>query len=283
MKAENLRRTTKLLPLPGYLIRNLINRYDANITYPHTPLITTVNHNFGRFEIRNLHDYIQRNIYFLGYYELRETRLTRRYLRPGDIFIDIGANIGWFTVLAANRVGASGKVFAFEPSSRIYEHLQKNMELNPYKNIKLQNIALSDKNDTAVLKGILNSNEGGGSIVYKYKSSDFIAETVQTLRFDEYFKDKNLQRIRLVKIDVEGAEMMVLKGMGTFLERKMCDYLIVEVSEVSLREVNSSTDEVLTLLRDCGYSLFRIGMFGNKLLKTDEKISSANILAEATK
>lgn len=110
MDAQLVRLATRTLPLPGRIWRRLLSTAERFLQYPPTPFVADAHLSIGRFEIVNFHEYIQRNIYFLGYYEIRETRLVRRLLREGDVFIDIGANIGWFTVLAGRRVRTSGHV-----------------------------------------------------------------------------------------------------------------------------------------------------------------------------
>jgi len=282
-----LRQITRVLPLPGRVVRRILDYYDENksITYPSEPTIVPARGGFGLFEISNYSEYSQRCIYFLGYYELRETIFIKRYLRPGDVFIDVGANIGWFTLFAANIVGLNGKVIAFEPSSKIWNHLKRNIEINSVRNVKIEKLALSNKNGAATLSGIIDKHWGLGTIIRKSENSDNVAEEVQTIRFDDYVRDNglNIENIRFIKIDVEGAEIMVLQGMKDILERKVCDYLIVEVCDSRLRETGSSSAEVLALLRSYGYRLFRIGVFRIKPLGDDEKVSIANILAKATR
>jgi len=282
MKASRLRQLTQILPLPNSIMSWII-KY-THITYPEIPIVVPAKGGFANFEIQDAQEFIQSYIYFRGFYEFRETRILRQYLRDGDVFIDVGANLGWFTLVAASIVGTKGKVIAFEPSSSIYAHLKKNVEINLFDNIKLEKLALSDKNGTVKFQINSNENRGLGSIVLTENVDKVVEiEKVKTLKFDDYYQDCNLDKIRFMKIDVEGAEMMVLQGMSGILQNKACDYLMVEVSDDRLREIGSSSADVLTLLRDYGYRLFHINLFQTKPLEASENVSFANILAEATR
>jgi len=211
----------------------------------------------GCFEIRNYRETIQRKIYFFGYWERRETLLVRRLLRPGDVFIDVGANLGWFTVLAARCVGPTGKVVSFEPCGRHYEHLQSNLRLNQLTNVIPEKLALSDTAGTAVLSGMHERNEGLGTII---GGSDRRGETVSTVRFDDYWAATGYDTtIRIIKMDIEGAEIKALLGMADTLRRKLCEYLIIEVSKKDLRRAGATPEDVLGLLASHGYGLYRIG------------------------
>jgi len=109
VNAANIQRLTRRVPLPERTVRSFLDRWDHVITYPPVPLLASSRSGRERFEIRDFHEYVQRNIYFLGYYEFRETKLVQELLRHGDTFVDVGANLGWFTLLAARCVGAAGR------------------------------------------------------------------------------------------------------------------------------------------------------------------------------
>lgn len=268
--------------LPGWVLRSILAFIDSWIDYPALPFITTARWGIGKFEIHDLREYIQRNIYYLGYYEIRETRLFRKLLRPGDVFVDIGANMGWFTVLAGRQIGDNGHVFSFEPAKEIWRQLCRSVEINALNNVTLERIALSDKNGTARLTGILAENAGRGSIMGTESGIDLTnGEEVLVQSFDEYWGDIQHKKVRLVKIDVEGAEWKVLNGMKIFLGQKICDYLMIEISDERLRKSGMRAENALNLLRECGYKLFEIGMFRLTPIKNDQEINFANVLAVA--
>lgn len=282
MRASTVRRITSSVHLPGRLLRKLISLLNEHIDYPSTPVVIQARGAGGLFEINNYREFIQQLIYFRGSYEVRETRLFKQLLRPGDTVVDIGANIGWFTLVASRQVSTNGKVISFEPSSTVYRQLQRTISLNNLTNVVTERLALSDENGIAVLEGTQH-NAGEGSIVGWLTREDVsqAKEAVETMRFDTYYESQNLGHTKLLKIDVEGAEMKVLRGMERVLKAKACKYLLIEVDNEHLLEIGSSCAELVSFLRDLSYRIDLIGTWGNKPLGASEHISFANILAEA--
>jgi FkbM family methyltransferase len=277
VSATNIQRLTRRVPLPGRTVRTLLERWDHVISYPPAPLLASSRSGRERFEIRDFHEYVQRNIYFLGYYEFWETRLVQELLRPGDTFVDVGANLGWFTLLAARCVGAAGRVFAFEPSPDVYEHLRENLRLNGSHNVTAEQLALFNRGGVALLSHSRPRHSGTASLFNK----DPLAREVEVVTLDEYRSRLQIGAIRLIKIDVEGAEMEVLLGgQRTFAER-VCECILIEVDEDHLHRRGLRSSDLLGQLRDWGYRLFRIGVFGRREIDTREPVAFANILARA--
>jgi FkbM family methyltransferase len=279
MNAPLLRFFTRLCPLQGGRIRAYLDRMDskASMTYPQTPRETSAR---GlRFEIRDFREAIQRSIYFLGYFEFRETRAAMRILRPGDCFVDVGANIGWYTLLAARRVGPAGRVIAFEPSAPVFDHLARHVQMNGFANVTLEKRALADRTGKAVLSGASPENRGLGSLLSA--GAAVPGEDVDVVRFDDYFSDRRPGAVRLMKIDVEGAEPLVLRGMVDVLAAKVCDYILIEAAEPHLARGGASTAELLDMLRSKGYRLWRMGLLGRREIGATERIYFENVLAEA--
>lgn len=281
MKASTARRFARLLPFPGRVVRRLLNSCDRVIAYPPDPVTLRLPDGVGRIQIRDYREYIQRNIYFLGYYEFRETRLLRRLLRPGDTFVDVGANIGWYTLLAANRIGPTGKVIAFEPSRVVFGHLMDNVRLSGYGHVVAERLALADRPGGVQLRVAEGRGPGTGSILEREGASGDVTEDVEMIRFDDYCRLHPLGSIRVAKIDVEGAELMVLRGMREALERRAIQYLMVEVADSRLRSVGDSSRELIELLQSYGYTLSHIGMLRRAPVHAATPIAFANILAAA--
>jgi len=262
------------------MVRSLLDRWDDVIAYSPGPLVVTSRGGEGRFEIRDCREYIQRNIYFLGYHEFRETRLVRELLHAGDTFVDVGANLGWFTVLGAACVGAAGRVFAFEPSPQLHDHLLVNLRLNGFDNVTAERLALADRSGRALLSRASPRNAGTASLL-KGPVRDPLATEVPVTALDEYRSRIGIGAIRLMKIDVEGAEMDVLIGARKTLADRVCDFVLIEVVEEHLRRRGLTCSDLLGLLRDSGYRLFQIGLFGRRQIDRCERVRSANILAQA--
>jgi FkbM family methyltransferase len=183
-----------------------------------------------------------------GEYEPTETRLVRETLKEGDVFIDVGANVGWYTVFAARAVGPSGQVVAFEPEPSNLDLLNRNVRLNRLTNVVVEGKGLS--NAAGSFKLFLErGNLGMHSLVVEHEGRQYI--DVETVRFDDYWKGQG--DIKLVKIDTEGAEAMILEGMGETLRRHKGLELIVEFAPERWRKSGYDPDKVLEGLYQLGF------------------------------
>jgi len=182
------------------------------------------------------------------------TNIIRQLLMPGDCFLDIGANVGYFSALASLTVGENGQVLSFEAAPSTYQRLQVLANNNLFNNIKTFNCAVSDTNGEVEFHcgpsdhtGIASMRELG------IKASSTIK--VQAICLDNILKE--IPPVRLIKIDVEGAEMLVSLGMKHLLQRDK-PYIIVEVTDGFLRQLGSNKYELVNYFCDLGYSPFRI-------------------------
>ena len=170
----------------------------------------------------------------------------RRYLRPGDVMIDAGANIGSTALVAAAVVGAAGKVFAIEAHPQTFGYLQGNIELNGT-NVQAFNVALGERE---------------GKLCFSNKSSDdqnaVVADgaglEIAVRRLDDLGIDA--PRVALLKIDVEGYEKFVLQGAPRLLDKTDCVYF--EAWEKHFAKYNYSTVDVLTILSRHGFQILRM-------------------------
>jgi FkbM family methyltransferase len=174
-------------------------------------------------------------------------------LGEGDVFVDIGANSGYFSVLAALRVGARGRVFAFEPNPAVRRQLERHIGLNAIADrVTISELALSDedRDDLRLFVSCWPDNDGIASLTPAaetlarggLRADTSIAVRVRT--FDSWVPSVQLSRIDLMKIDVEGAESRVLAGMSSTLARFRPARIICETPIES---------EAATMLRDRGY------------------------------
>jgi FkbM family methyltransferase len=175
-----------------------------------------------QLDLRQLHDYLAwKEISQFGWYEPGTTKVLLHALKAGDTFLDVGANNGYFSVLAAGRVGSSGRVLAFEPNPSSYSRLLTNRSLNPeLRNITSFRVALSDHSGTARLD---TTSEDDGSASIRKDSSKYV--DVPTRSADELIGDS---RVDVVKVDVEGHELQVLRGLNRLLDSNPSLTLIVE-------------------------------------------------------
>ncbi len=217
-----------------------------------------------------------RRIYVNGFQPLE--RLTRhfvRLLRPGDCVIDIGANVGYYTMVAAKLVGPTGCVHAFEASPRVFSRLQTNAGLNPGANIHVHSQAVTDHCGEIEFYAAAAERTGYSSIRNLGEEANSVA-TVPTISLDSILDE--LPTARLVKIDVEGAELLVLKGMRRLIERDK-PFFIFEIDDVFLRELGADARQQCDFLVDAGYDLFRIVAKGALEPVVEPPTDRCNILA----
>jgi len=187
-----------------------------------------------------------------------EIDLLKKILKPGMIFVDIGANIGYFSLVSAKLVGDQGQVYAFEPDPDNFNLLEKNIKVNNYKNIIAVNKAVSDKSGKARLY-LEPDNLCGHSLVVK-NGNKFVE--VEIIILDEFLKDK---KIDVIKIDVEGFEPVVLEGMKNIIKNNDKISIITEFYPEAIKKAGYSPEKYKNDLKDLGFKLNEFGE-GKKLI-----------------
>jgi len=205
----------------------------------------------------------------LGLYEPAETRLVASLLRPGDVFVDVGAHIGWFTTVGARQVGASGAVIACEPYPPNTRALRKNLALNNAQNVRVVEQALGSHD--GVLSLAMATDSGSVTALGWAEEARF---AVPMATLDHIAAD--LPEIALLKVDVEGWEIRVLRGATETLSRTR--NVVVELNGPALTAAGSSGEEVTELLRGAGFTTFEpIGQIGLRRLVRSREVT--NVLA----
>lgn len=190
--------------------------------------------------------------YATGLYEPRATELIKSSLKPGDLFVDIGANIGYFSLLAARTVGDSGQVIAFEPVPAVREALLHNLSLNQVGNVIVRAEALGPTEGEVRFYCGPDGDTGLASLRALDQGREIV---VNQVAFDQL--DRPKRRVAFVKIDVEGAELHALSGMQKCLRRDQ-PHLIVEFTDAYLRGMNASAKALYEYLAALGYRIFHI-------------------------
>jgi FkbM family methyltransferase len=232
----------------------------------------------GVFFSLDLRDHLQKQIFWYGSYENQYTQFLLRLLRPGYVFFDIGANIGYYGLTAAAKIGSSGKVHCFEPASQLFQRIQKNIALNRFENILANQVAVSDGMDK--MKLYLSSGDNLG-MTGLTKASNFsgIEELTETIILDKYIQIHDLKRVDIVKIDIEGHEMAALRGMTTMIDR-FKPLLLIEVLKTPLMRYDQSPRDIYRFLLSKGYQPYDL-QAKNKLVKivSEEKEGSLIVFA----
>lgn len=199
----------------------------------------------------------------------RETYLfISKFLRPGDKVVDVGANIGFFTLHFSKLVGDGGEVHSFEPSQREFLQLCENVHLNKLRNVFFNQLALSNQNGFSTMSILEDVRWGAfnslGEITHRkvIKEKTF-AETVRTIKLDDYILLFPELKPCLVKIDVEGFEKQTLEGMKKLLSNDDSPCLVVEVCEGTHQGENNSAYDLVCYLERFGYRLYSPNTVGN--------------------
>jgi FkbM family methyltransferase len=200
----------------------------------------------------SVRDRVQQQIVFRGVWEPLLTQTVDLLLKPGDTFLDVGANVGYFTLLGASRVGPLGRVYAFEPSIQALPSLLHHIEMNGVENVVLSSFALSDVSGLAELHHAAATNIGETSL-RKPDATTGTTQTVITQRLDDILAGIDAAPA-FVKMDIEGAELLALRGMRGLLEAHHPS-LVCEVFEPLLAGLGGSVRELEDFMKGLGYSL----------------------------
>jgi FkbM family methyltransferase len=167
---------------------------------------------FGARMHCNPNDLIQRMILYFGVWEPDVSRVIERNLAPGDVFVDVGANIGYHTLLASSLVGPSGRVVAIEASRRTFALLRANLALNACSaNVRAVNAAVSDRAGRLKLYELSEANISAATTLASRGGTPI--ETVDALPLERILTSDEIARLRLIKMDVEGAEPPILRHL----------------------------------------------------------------------
>lgn len=222
----------------------------------------------GKFRMQlRLSEHMQRRIFWMGYYSTDIVALLKRELKQGMVVIDVGANIGEIALVAAHRVGASGKVIAFEPVSIIAERLAGHVRMNDLGQVTIRREAVgktaSGRMPIFTSCGQVVSDEHHGlASLYGKGTDQKPIEYVDVTTLDEALASPSLVRVDLIKIDIEGGELACLQGAEGVL-RRFRPMLIVEVQAFSALQAGWNVDELFQYLSGFGYEFFTIGSKGH--------------------
>jgi FkbM family methyltransferase len=194
---------------------------------------------------------------YCRYFEATERTFLNDFLRPGDVFVDVGANIGLFTLIAAICVGPKGRVFAFEPTLATFERLVDNIRLNDFQNVTSLKLALSDVNGQLDLIRSTDGFDAWNSFARPTMGKVFSSERVDAAPWDQYAEQHDLAgAVTMMKIDVEGWESRVLAGGKQVFARMDAPVLQIEFSEGAARAAGSSCKDLYETLEHLGYRMF---------------------------
>lgn len=206
---------------------------------------------------------IDRFIYFWGAWEPDEAWLIDRLLRAGDVFVDVGANEGFHTLVGSLRVGAKGMVIAFEPVPPTIQRLRRNLQLNDRRNVEVIEAACVAA-PTEIKLSRRTSEKSSG--VFSMRHQDGESWTAQGVSMDDALMPVQ-KPIRLVKMDIEGAEMLALRGFTNHLTRPDSPLVLCEVTDGFLKAMDASAKVLYEFMSSFGYRPYLL--HGHKLRPLD--------------
>lgn len=188
-----------------------------------------------------------------GEYAPDETALAKEFVRSGDVVLDIGAHIGYFTLLLSGLVGETGKVFAFEPDPANYDLLVKNIELNKLKNVIAVQKAIGNNNEIMPL--YLSTENTRYHNVYNW-DDDAESVDVEMIRLDDYFRQyPDVTSVDFIKMDIQGSEGEAIKGAAGILKNSHELKMITEFAPSFLNGSGLGPRGYLELLMSHGFCL----------------------------
>ena len=205
---------------------------------------------------------VSKTLYFTKVWEEGETTLLKSKLKEGMVFVDVGANIGYYALLGAKLVGRSGKVFAFEPDTNNYDLLSRNVDVNKYENVILIEKAVTNKVGTMEL--FLDTENSGNHKLWA-SSKEQRQVSVDTISLDSFFESYKCKP-SVIKMDIQGAEMAALQGMDKLIRTNPELKLIIEIWGDGIRGYGDSPKELIDKLINYGFNIYLITKRGLRVV-----------------
>jgi FkbM family methyltransferase len=212
---------------------------------------------FGFSISGNTCDLVSQYIYYFGIWEPNLTDYMCRSLKPGDVFVDVGANIGYFTLLASGLVHSHGRVVAIEASPKIFTQLSSNLRRNRADNVRAVNLAAADR--AAVLRLYHGPATNLGRTTTVGPQGGSFDCVVESLPLADILSCQETEGARLIKIDVEGAEGSVVRGLAPLLVTCRPDLeVVVEISPSRLAIAGTSTLDIFEIFGRSGFHAYKL-------------------------
>lgn len=211
-------------------------------------------------------------------YESETSNFVGSILQPGDTFVDIGAHVGYFSMLASQLVGPGGAVFSFEPEPRNFSHLLEHIEVNGATNVRPMHMAVGAS--PSVADFFVNADNDGGHALWEVGRHPFnersreapTTRKVFVTSLDTIFQGRDMRTLKAIKIDAEGAEFAILVGARELLRRARVPFIIAEINRFGLESMGASERHVRSVMQEMGYEtyLFQPGQSFIQRLQPDE-------------
>lgn len=248
------RATTLLAKNPSLFCRVLLAKINTTRRLPPLPAQKRIENIVFEYDLNH---YRGTAPMYFGSYGLLIIEAMKRFMKPGDVFVDVGANVGYLSAFAAGIVGKRGQVHCFEPVPAYFDRLQRLVELNPEHSITPNCEAAGEEPGSCTI--YVTREPGQNTMVLAYKSGPEVISTlkVPVVRLDSYLAERNISRISLVKIDAEGFELPILKGLQGFFEKsEQRPAIICEIAPRAYPLLGRTVSELSDYMESYGYGAY---------------------------
>lgn len=226
---------------------------------------------------------MEATVYFLGEYEKALTEIVTSVLREGDVCLDVGANFGWYTTLFQKYCGKAGQVHAFEPVPPTFRELEENyLLMGSPPNVQINNLALGERPDELTINLFEGLSSGHASMSDQGRS-DSISFKCKVVTLDSYLDEKNVPDVNFAKVDIEGAEMMFLKGAEKLFAQKIPPIWLMEMALQQTGNFGYKPNDLIEFMRQrAGYDFYKVDEPNTGLVKIegfDDGDIGANVIA----
>lgn len=226
------------------------NRLAARVKVPATPSLLFTTGSGVKMNL-DLREYQMKQIYLYGWYEKNTLRHLLKMARPDWTFVDVGANVGFYSLTLAQRL-TQGSVHAFEPNPGTFDTLAANAALNTFPHLHLHSFGLSDATGTLTLT--FDPHNLGTASAFKTEGSR--REVISLRALDEVCETEKIGRVDLIKVDIEGGEMNFIKGATETLRRNRQLVLVAEIAEENCRRAGYTGEELFNRIAEMGFRAF---------------------------
>lgn len=204
----------------------------------------------------NPNSYIGSHIWYRGIFEETIVSAITSNLKNGMTFIDIGANIGLHTIVAASKVGNKGKVIAIEPQQSCIKLLKENVALNKLNNVTVIDHALGSTKTEGKIFHVNDNNDAQATLRATCAADQSKYETIQIRTLDSLMQELGINHADVVKVDIEGSEVQMLKGGESFFNKTKPEIIIMECIDEHLCRFGNSSTEILSWFKNKGYKAY---------------------------
>ena len=255
-----------------------IKPFDLNLVVKGEEISVKYLFDLDKFSIQVMYSYLSRG----KLYEPDLSYFLMGILAKGDVFLDVGAHVGFFSVIAAKLVGPEGGVIAFEPEEENLQSLNKHIEMNDASNIEVVDKVVCDADGPCTF--YINRDNDGGHCLWDVGVHDFNVKsaadpkplTLEAVTLDTVLGERHIEGVKILKIYTEGGEHQVCTGARQALEKHAIPFVVCELNDFGLAQLGSSQESLRAFMKELGYDTFLMDKEGAfpKLLPNSAAIAS---------